>query len=144
MIQKYGVKTCFEDPIPSQLFMSSLDITLPVVVKLINKSLSEGSIDGVNWSVLDPLLKKVGLDSDIYKHYRPVNNLVFISKLTERVVGNRMDDHMDLNNLHEPSQYAYKAEHNTETMMLSLTDEALRGFDNNIPGSQCSIRYYRH
>ena len=132
MIKEHGVKTCFEDPIPSQLFMSSLDIILPVVVKVINKSLAEGSIDGVNWSVVDPLLKKLGLDSDIYKNYRPVNNLVFISKLTERVVGNRMDGHMDQNNLHEPSQFAYKNEHNTETMMLSLTDEALRGFDNNM------------
>ena len=39
---------------------------------------------------------------------------------------------MDINCLHEPSQYAYKIEHNTETMMLSLTDEALRGFDDNM------------
>ena len=42
---------------------------------------------GVNWSVLDPLLKKAGLDSDAYKSFRPVNNLVFVSKITERVVG---------------------------------------------------------
>ena len=44
----------------------------------------------------------------------------------------RLDDHMDENSLHENSQFAYKAEHNTETMMLSMTDEALRGFDNNM------------
>ena len=40
---------------------------------------------------------------------------------------------MNLNNLQESSQYAYKAGHNiTETMILGLTDEALRGFDNNM------------
>ena len=132
IIEKHGVKTCFEDPIPSQLFMSALDVILPVVSKLVNQSLAEGSMESVNWSVLDPLLKKFGLDPDTYKNYRPVNNLLFISKITERVVGIRTDEHMEQYNLHEPSQYAYKREHNTETMMLDLTDEALRGFDNNI------------
>ena len=52
--------------------------------------------------------------------------------MTERVVSNRMDNHMNLNYLHESPQYAYKAGHNTETMILGLTDEALRGFDNNM------------
>ena len=132
LIKENGVKTCFEDPIPSQLFKSSLDIILPVLTRLVNQSLAEGSMVGVNWSVLDPLLKKAGLDPDAYKNFRPVNNLVFVSKITERVVGNRMDTHMDKNNLHEPSQYAYKTFHNTETMMLNLTDEALRGFDDNM------------
>ena len=34
--------------------------------------------------------------------------------------------------MNELSQYACKTFHNTETMMLTLTDEALRGFDDNI------------
>jgi hypothetical protein len=96
---------------------------------MVNQSLSEGSIEGVNWSVLNPLLKKQGLDFEMF-NFRPVNKLFFFSKLTERVVSNRMDVHMDLNCLHESSQYAYKAGHNTETMILGLTDEALRGFVN--------------
>ena len=132
IISQCGVKTCMEDPIPAKLFMSVIDIVLPVLMNLVNQSLHEGSMDGVNWSVLDPLLKKVGLDFESFKNYRPVNNLLFFSKLTERVVATRLDHHMDVHGLHEPSQFAYKAEHNTETMMLNLTDEALRGFDNNM------------
>ena len=53
-------------------------------------------------------------------NYRPVNKLLFFSKVTEQVVSNRMVDHMKLNCLQESSQYAYKAGHNTETMILSL------------------------
>ena len=132
MISKYGIKTCMEDPIPSKLLSSVIDVVLPVLMSLINKSLSEGSMDGINWSVLDPLLKKVGLDSDTKKNYRPVNNLLYMSKLTERVVSVRLDEHMDINCLHVKSQYGYKTHHNTETMMLNLTDEALRGFDDNM------------
>ena len=121
-----------EDPLPSKLMISAMDVVLPVLIKLVNQSLSEGSMDGVNWSVLDPLLKKPGLDYDAKKNYRPVNNLLYFSKLTERVVSNRLDEHMDVNALHEPTQFAYKQHHNTETLMLSVTDEALRGFDNNM------------
>ena len=55
-----------------------------------------------------------------------------MSKITERVVNLRLDEHMDKYCLHESSQFGYKTHHNTETMMLSLTDEALRGFDNNM------------
>ena len=132
IIAKHGIKTCEEDPIPSKLFKAALDIILPTLVKLINLSLAEGSIDGVNWSVLDPLLKKFGLDCDVWKNYRPVNNLLFFSKITERVVSNRTEDHMDKHNLHESSQYAYKSRHNTEIMMLGVTDEVLRGFDENM------------
>ena len=132
LIAKHGIKTCAEDPIPSQLFKAAVDVILPVLVKLINISLSEGSIDGVNWSVLDPLIKKFGLDSEVLKNYRPVNNLLYFSKITERIVSSRTNEHMDINNLHEPSQYAYKENHNTEIMMLGVTDEVLRGFDRNM------------
>ena len=132
MISSFGVKTCMEDPIPSKIFRGVTDVILPVLVKLVNQSLSEGSMDGVNWSVLDPLLKKAGLDSDMKKNYRPVNNLLFFSKLTERIVSVRLDNHMDKHSLHENSQFGYKRHHNTETMILSLTDEALRGFDNDM------------
>ena len=114
------------------MMISAMDVIMPLLIKLVNQSLSEGSMEGVNWSVLDPLLKKAGLDYDAKKNYRPVNNLLYFSKLTERVVGNRLDEHMTANCLHEPSQFAYKQHHNTETMMLNVTDEALRGFDNNM------------
>jgi hypothetical protein len=80
---------------------------------------------------LDPLLKKAGLDTEEYKNYRPVNNLLFLSKLVERCADEQVDGHMTTNCLHEGSQFAYKLHHNTEMMMLGVTDEVLRGFDEN-------------
>ena len=131
MIKEKGIKTSMEDPIPSRLMNSSLDIVLPVLTKLINKSLHEGSMEGIKESVLDPLLKKTGLDSEEYKNYRPVNNLLFLSKIIERCVDNQITNHMTKNRLHEGSQFAYKKHHNTEMMMLGIVNEALRGFDEN-------------
>ena len=121
-----------EDPIPSKVMHSSIDVVVPVFVKLINMSLEEGNVDGVKDSVIDPLIKKAGLDLDENKNFRPVNNLVFFSKLIERVVTKRLNEHMSVNRLHEPSEFAYKKYHNTETMMIGLMDEVLRGFDSNL------------
>ena len=64
-----------EDPIPSRLFSSASDIILPVLMKLVNQSLKEGSMEGINWSVLDPLMKKIGLDPEVDK------NLIFLYTL---------------------------------------------------------------
>ncbi len=132
IVKQSGIKTSMEDPIPSQVLQQSLDVSLPVLTELINKSLVEGSMKGVKESVIDPLLKKEGLDTDGKKNYRPVNNLLFFSKLVERVVDKQLNEHMSQNNLHENSQFAYKQHHNTETMMLGVTDEVLRGFDENL------------
>ena len=45
----------------------------------------------VRSSVIDPLLKKMGLDVEVRKNYRPVNNLVSLSKLIERIVKTKME-----------------------------------------------------
>ena len=103
-----------------------------------NKSLAEGSVEGVNHSVIDPLLKKVGLDTDIKKNYRPVNNLVFFSKLIERVVLKRLDCHMSANCLNNDEQFGYKEHHSTETMMLGIVNDILTGFDEN----KCTIMLF--
>ena len=105
---------------------------IPCLTRLVNQSLSEGSIDGVKQSVIDPLLKKSGLDSDILKNYRPVNNLEFFSKLIECVVLKLLDTHITNNNLHCDSHYGYKQYHSTETMMLGIMSDVLTGFDNDM------------
>ena len=131
IIKELGIKTSVEDTIPAKLIKPCLDILLPVYCDLVNKSLREGSMENVKTSVVDPLMKKFGLDIDVKNNYRPVNNLRFFSKLVERVSKQRKDEHMTLNALHTPEEFGYKLNHNTETMMLGLTDEVLRGFDEN-------------
>ena len=135
LISEYGIKTSMEDPIPANILQLIIKDAAPTLVKLINQSLSSGSIEGVKFSAVDPLLKKCGLDSDVKKNYRPVNNLVFFSKLIGRVVSRRLNSHLSLNGLQNDKNFAYKKHHNTETMMVGLVDEVLEGFDNN----QCTV-----
>ena len=130
IIKERGIKTSSEDPIPAKLLKSVIDDVIPFYVHLVNKSFSEGNVEGIKQSVIDPLLKKFGLDCDDKKHYRPVSNLVFLSsKLIERVVLQRLDDHMNVNNLHRDEQFGYKKYHSTETMILGIVNDILSGFD---------------
>jgi hypothetical protein len=57
-------------------------------------------MDGLKSAVVLPLIKELSsvVDTEQYKNYRPVSNLVFISKITERVVEKRLDEHMVHNN----------------------------------------------
>ena len=95
-------------------------------------------MDGVAISVIDPLLKKCGLDTDRKKNYRPVNNLVFFSKLTERIVLKRLNTHMTTNGLHCDTQFGYKKYHSTETMMLGIINDVLNAFGDN----KCTIMLF--
>ncbi|KAI0236788.1 hypothetical protein LSAT2_012687 [Lamellibrachia satsuma] len=64
------------------------------------------------------------------KNFRPVSNTSFISKLTERVVLNRLIDHVSRNNLQEKFQSAYKPNHSTETALMRIQNDNLMTLDN--------------
>ena len=59
------------------------------------------------------------------KNYRPVSNLPFISKVLEKVVAKRLDDHMLDNNLYSSVQSAYRERHSTETALLKVQSDIL-------------------
>ena len=82
----------------TSLVINSIDVLLPVITKIINLSLESGSFAS-NWkcALVNPLLKKTGLDL-VFKNYRPVSNVQYVSKLTERAVLNHL--HSQMNSQH--------------------------------------------
>ena len=74
------------------------------------------------------LLKKPGLDKEVLKNYRPVSNLSFISKVLEKVVAKRLDDHMLDNNLYS------SVRHSTETTFLKMQSDILTALDSGSGG----------
>ena len=57
--------------------------------------------DSLKLAIVNPLLKKNGLDIDVKKNYSPVSNLPYVSKLIERVVVGELQSHIRLNDLEE-------------------------------------------
>ena len=135
IIKTYGVNCSPEDPIPIMLLKNNIDFFLPIWMDLVNLSLSQGSMECLKNAILNPLIKELDqlIDKDILKNYRPVSNLLFLSKLIERVVAIRLDNHMIINNLHSEEQYGYKKGHSTEMLLVKMVNDLLLACDNKMP-----------
>ena len=128
--------TCGIDPIPTPLLKSCLDTLIPTITRIINLSLEHADMpQELKKALVLPLLKKVCLDREIFKNYRPISNLAFISKIIERIVAIRIRDHMDTNALNEILQSAYKGLHSTELALLKVQDDIMRAID----GKKCVL-----
>ena len=132
MINKHGIKTSTNDPLPAFLIKENLELLLPHFCTLVNLSLSSCNFDGLKEAHVVPILKALQLDNELFKNFRPVSLLSFISKLTERVVHTRINFYLSENDLHVPSQFGYKRHHSCETFLLKLIDDILVTIDSKL------------
>jgi hypothetical protein len=108
-----------------------LDELLPVLTSIINNYLSSGIFPPNQWkeALIIPLLKKFGLDL-AFGNFRPVSNLQFVSKLTEKAVFNQTHSYLVSNNLFPLCQSSYRKYHSTETALLKLKNDILMNMNN--------------
>src|SRR3981081_3459848 len=87
--------SCLLDTIPTFLLKSCIDVFIHPVTTLINFALTEGSFPSkYKHAVVYPKLKKHSLPQDDLPSYRPIFNLNFISKILERIIYNRINNHL--------------------------------------------------
>jgi len=132
LVKEASNATCANDPLPTKLVKTcALETLLPIVTKIVNLSLQSGTFPtSYKTAIVKPLLKKISLDPEVLKNFRPVSNLSFISKLIEKVVAIQFTTHLKDNNLLENFQSAYKQFHSTETALLRVSNDILRSIDN--------------
>ncbi len=65
------------------------------------------------------------------KNYRPVSNLPFLSKVIEKTVNLRLQEHLEEEGLHDMMQSAYRSAHSTETALVRVTNDILCALDKN-------------
>jgi len=66
-------------------------------------------------------------------------NLSFLSKLTERVVRNRLTQHLSNNNLLNSFQSAYTKHHSTESTLLAVHDHIIKAMSQQNVKSLCLL-----
>ena len=134
LISLSKIKSCDLDPVPASVLKQCLSQLLPVITSVVNISLESAIMpDVLKVTQIGPLLKKSDLSHEEFKHFRPVSNLAFISKVIEKAVAFQMIDYVDDNNLGEVLQSAYKKRYNTESLrlhaLLKVQNDILRAID---------------
>ena len=108
MIKKYfwniiklsSVKSYELDLLPTWFLKECKAELVPHINDIVNMSLRESMIPkSLKTDLIRPLLKKTVLDSDILTNYRPVSNLTFISKVIEKGISGRLNEHLINNSL---------------------------------------------
>ena len=131
ILKSHGMKSSIGDPLPSCIMLSNRDTLLPYLTKLVNLSFSQSSMDGLKDSTVLPLLKKPNLDPNILSNFRPISTLPFLSKVIERIVLKKLNDHMSTHNLSCHEQFGYKKHHSTETLLVKLLSDIYMALDTN-------------
>ena len=109
-------------PWPTFLVLEFLHILITPITSIINASLAQGTCPNFfKQAHVTPILKKSSLDKEVFKNYRPVSNLNFISKILERVVAAQLQAHLDEAGL----MTAFHKHHSTESALLNIHNDIL-------------------
>ena len=123
-------KSCELDSLPTSLLQEFVDVLLPLLTVLCNRSILEGILPpSQKRSILVPVLKCEGLDSDNPVNFRPIANVSFISKLIEKIVALQLTSYLETHNLLPEIQSGFRKGHSTETLLLRLLSDVYGAID---------------
>ncbi len=123
VIMQLSSASCKFDPIPPWLVkLCSLEL-VPSIIKIVNSSLKRvESPDYWKIALLKPILKKRSM-KPLFENFRPVSNLLFLSKITERSVANQLLRHSEKNAPLPICQSGFRNYHLTETALLKIQND---------------------
>lgn len=121
VIMTMNSATCILDPVPTTVLKGCLLTIRPLIVNIVNTSLTTGIVPPeLKVAAITPVPKKPGGDTLDLTNYRPISNLPFLAKVLERVVMSQLHSHLLQYNLLEPFQSGFGIGHSTETALVRV------------------------
>ena len=126
LINKSKSKTCSLDKVPTKVYkMFPEELALPISY-IVNHSLESATVPQCfKEALVTPVIKGFDLDPTQPCNYRPISNLPFLSKILEKAVYLRLEDHLTTNKLLPHTQSAYRKGHSAETALLRVNNDIL-------------------
>ena len=129
MISKTVTKSCELDPINTNILKENIKVLASALVDIVNTSLDDVIVtENLKLAMVRPLLKKSSLPL-IFKNFRPVSNLSYLSKLIEHVVCEQIMFFAEKSGNLEKYQSAYRPDHSMETALLKVRTDLLAAID---------------
>ena len=124
-------KAAGPDNISAKLLKDSASVTLPLLTKIFNLSLSEGVFpDDWKNARVSPIYKSG--DKEECGNYRPISVLSVVSKLFEKLVYKQIYSYLDENNVLTSFQSGFRKGHSTCTSLLNTTNTWLVSMDQGL------------
>ena len=100
-----------------------------ILAKLCNMSLKESCFpDHQKVSLVIPVFKNVG-ERSTAKNYHPVSLLSVVSKVFEKLLNNRIVDHLEKCGLFSDLQYGFRSSRSTADLLTVVSDRIARAFN---------------
>ena len=100
-----------------------------ILAELFNKCLKESCFSDC-WKVSSvvPVFKNVG-ERSVAKNHRPVSLLSVVSKVFEKLVNNRIVDHLEKCGIFSDFQYGFRSSSSTAALLTVVSDRIARAFN---------------
>ena len=123
IVGRAPAKHCSLEPAPTSLVKRLMPLLAGTLAELVNASLRGGVCpNALKHGIVRPRLKKPSFDPEDVNSYRLISNLSFVSKMVERVVVSRFNEHVETQHLLLDRQSAYRATYSTKTAVIAVHD----------------------
>ena len=130
IIKELKVSSAGYDNIHINLLKSSCQVIGPIIMQIVNQSLTTSIFpDKLKVARLIPLFKSG--DRKIVKNYRPISILPSVSKIVERIVYKQLFEHLTLNKILVDEQFGFRPNRSPQKAILKLLDYIINALDNN-------------
>ena len=118
------------DGIRFTVFKSCFGVLDKSLLRVFNLSIVKGIFpDDLKIARVTPVFK--GGDEKDLENYRPISVLPCFSKILERIMYNRLYNHLIKNNILYSKQFGFQKGHSTEYAIIQLIDQINNNFENN-------------
>ena len=120
------------DLMPNWLLKECFEQLCPMLLFIVNKSITDAEFpSSLKHACVIPTIKDSKADHDLLSNYRPISNLLTLSKILEKSICYQLSQYLSENDLHSEFQSGYRKGHSCETLLLKISNDMVEEAENN-------------